>query len=40
MTVVRLATAADAPAIWSILEPVFRAGDTRGIARLLVDATG
>ena len=25
---IRRATAADAPAIWSVLEPVFRAGDT------------
>jgi len=33
MTVVRLATAADAPAIWSILQPVFRAGDTYTIRR-------
>ena len=28
MTAIRAATAADGPAIWSVLEPVFRAGDT------------
>lgn len=33
MTKMRNATPADAPAIWSILEPVFRAGETYTIAR-------
>ena len=38
MTTIRLATAADAAAIWSILEPVFRAGETYTIARDIDEA--
>jgi ribosomal protein S18 acetylase RimI-like enzyme len=35
---IRPATPVDAPAIWSILEPVFRAGDTYTIARDIAEA--
>jgi len=33
MATIRIATTADASAIWSILRPVFRAGETYTIAR-------
>lgn len=33
MATIRLATSADASAIWSILKPVFRAGETYTLAR-------
>jgi L-amino acid N-acyltransferase YncA len=37
-TSIREATAADWPAIWSVLEPVFRAGETYSFARDIVEA--
>lgn len=33
--IIRLATSADWPAIWTILEPVFRAGDTYAVDRTI-----
>ena len=38
MTSIRIATTADAPAIWSILRPVFRAGETYTIPRDIDEA--
>jgi ribosomal protein S18 acetylase RimI-like enzyme len=38
MTTIRIATTADASAIWSILRPVFRAGETYTIARDIDEA--
>ena len=38
MTIIRLATSADASVIWSILEPVFRAGETYTIRRDIDEA--
>jgi hypothetical protein len=38
MTTIRIATTADASAIWSILKPVFRAGETYTIARDIDEA--
>jgi len=38
MTTIRIATTADAPGIWSILRPVFRAGETYTIARDIDEA--
>jgi ribosomal protein S18 acetylase RimI-like enzyme len=38
MTIIRPATPEDAPAIWSILEPVLRAGETYTIDRNIAEA--
>src|SRR6202521_944895 len=38
MTTIRIATTADASAIWSILRPIFRAGETYTIARDIDEA--
>ncbi len=40
MITIRIATEADASAIWSILKPVFRAGETYTIAREIDEARG
>lgn len=40
MATVRLATPDDASSIWSILEPVFRAGETYAISRKISQADG
>jgi len=38
MITIRIANTADAPAIWSILKPVFRAGETYTVARDIDEA--